>query len=107
MKYATYIDMDKVPSPPNPIALLIFLLGLIVPVIFGFSTGESVTLFHGLLIFAAVILFGGLYLLPSIIAYEHKTRGRFWLFFINVFFGATFLAWIMCLVWAAIGKSEE
>ena len=41
------------------------------------------------------------YFLPSIIALAHSKRNTLAIFLLNLFFGWTFIGWIVALIWAA------
>lgn len=45
-------------------------------------------------------IFGAAYFLPTIVAACRGTKGLFWIFFINLFFGLTGLGYLMAWVWA-------
>jgi hypothetical protein len=59
------------------------------------------SLFHGFLGLGAGTVCLALYFLPTIVAAlrSHPSAGA--IFAINLFFGWTFIGWIICLVWAA------
>jgi len=52
-----------------------------------------------ILVLLVLLIFGGLfYFLPAIIGRKKKSAG--WIFLCNLFFGATGVGWIVCLIWA-------
>jgi len=46
-----------------------------------------------------VAFFGGLYLLPTIIAYYKKHKNVTPIALVNLFFGWTFIGWFIALIW--------
>ena len=48
------------------------------------------------LIFALIALF----FLPTILAFKKNRSDKFFIFIINLFFGATVIGWVICLFWA-------
>jgi hypothetical protein len=59
-----------------------------------------------LIIAIGVALLAG-YFLPTIIANRRSLNSIGALFAVNLFFGWTLVFWIVCLIWAANGKTEE
>jgi len=55
--------------------------------------------------FVFVIIF--VYFIPSIIASSRGHHNSTALFFANLFFGWTFIGWVICLVWSLTNKSED
>ena len=53
---------------------------------------------------ALVIGFGWLYFLPSIVALKHGTRNTRAIFVLNLFFGWTFIGWVIAMVWAKTAR---
>ena len=53
-----------------------------------------------IVIFAIVIV----YLLPTIIAYKVNHHNKFFILFLNVFLGWTWLGWIILCIWAFVRK---
>lgn len=70
--------------------ILIFVLALL---ILGIVIGITINIFW--LGFAAV-----LYFLPTIIAAYKKHPSILWIFLINLFFGWTFIGWLIPVLWA-------
>ena len=57
--------------------------------------------------FVIVIVIIFVYFLPSIIASSRGHHNSTALFFANLFFGWTFIGWVVCLIWALTNKSED
>ena len=57
--------------------------------------------------FVIVIVIIFVYFLPSIIASSREHHNSTALFFANLFFGWTFIGWVVCLIWALTNKSED
>jgi len=57
--------------------------------------------------FVIVIVIIFTYFLPSIIASSREHHNSTALFFANLFFGWTFIGWVVCLIWALTNKSED
>jgi hypothetical protein len=47
-----------------------------------------------------IAIFGAAYFLPTIVACCRDTKGKGWIFFINLFFGLTGLGYAMAMMWA-------
>ena len=58
----------------------------------------------GLLLVAGVIAF---YFLPTIVAYSNKVIKADGILILNILLGWTLIAWVIALVWAASGETEE
>ena len=55
---------------------------------------------------SSMLLFGALYFVPVIVAYNRDTQGKNAVLVINVFLGWTFLGWVVALAMAAGGKQK-
>jgi pilus assembly protein TadC len=49
-----------------------------------------------------IILATVIYFLPSIIAFARHKKQRVAIFLLNLFLGATFVGWVIALVWSAM-----
>lgn len=56
-----------------------------------------------------VVLFGGifLYLLPAYVASKRKHSNASAIFVLNLFFGWTFIGWVLSLIWAATDNTKN
>lgn len=54
-----------------------------------------------------VLIILTIYLVPIIIAYSRKIEKRLPLSIVNIFLGWTFIAWIACIAWAFLGKTNK
>jgi hypothetical protein len=48
-----------------------------------------------------------LHQLPWIVAINRRVASRGPLFAVNLFVGWTFLGWLVCMLWAALGRSDD
>jgi len=55
----------------------------------------------------ALLLAGIGYALPAFIALDKNHPQQYWIVFCNIFFGATGVGWLICLIWALSYKSLE
>jgi len=62
------------------------------------NNDEAIGLIVFILLCAAAAL--AAYLLPTIIAFAKSHRNRWVILIINIFFGATFIGWLIALIWA-------
>lgn len=58
------------------------------------NSSDSIT---GVIILGILALF---YFLPTIAAYQRRHRNKEPIFIVNLFFGWTFLGWVIALAWA-------
>lgn len=62
---------------------------------------------YAIAIITILLIFGlGLYFLPWLIALGRGNKNTGGIFLLNLLLGWTLLAWIVCFVWAFVGKSE-
>lgn len=60
------------------------------------------------LLFGAMLLGAAVaYLVPAVIASRRKHRNANAIFIINLFFGWTFLGWVISLAWALTNNTEQ
>jgi uncharacterized membrane protein len=55
---------------------------------------------------AALIVFIGIYLLPTAVGKSRKVQNAGLLFAVNLMFGWTLIGWFGCLLWAALAQDE-
>ena len=53
-----------------------------------------------------ILLMGGLYLLPTIVAVSNKKRNAGAVAVLNIFLGWTVLGWFIALIWATCKDAE-
>ncbi len=56
--------------------------------------------------FALLLSVGG-YFLPTIIAIIRKKKNSFPIFLVNLFFGMTFIGWLVALIWALMYEDKD
>ncbi len=55
-----------------------------------------------------LIVVGGIgFFVPAFIAHDKNHPDKDWITICNIFFGATVLGWVLCLIWALSYKSVE
>ena len=48
-----------------------------------------------------------IYFIPSMVAFKRNNASRWAIFLVNLFFGWTLLVWIITLIWACEGRTEN
>lgn len=59
------------------------------------------------LVFVGIALGAALYFLPTIIAFNRGHASKWGIFVVNFLFGATFIMWIIALIWALGNKGQK
>lgn len=54
-----------------------------------------------------LVLVVGFYFLPSLIAFKRHHHNATAIFLLNLFLGATFIAWLIALIWACTAVRRE
>ena len=57
-------------------------------------------------VLAVLLLVGGVYFFPAIVAGRRKHHNFLAILMLNLFLGWTFLGWVMALVWACTSNAE-
>lgn len=65
------------------------------------------TLFFAFLITFCLFLAVGGYFLPAIIAMMRKKKNTLAIFLVNLFFGFTFVGWIVALIWSLMYEDKD
>lgn len=74
----------------------------------GLSGNDSARAGMGLIFICLLAVFGLVfYFLPSIIARQRKHKNRTPVLLTNIFFGWTFIGWIVALIWAFTSDVEK
>lgn len=69
-----------------------------------YSGGDSGSVFLGV---AGILLLGGIYFLPTVVAVRRDIIGMGGVFVVNLLLGWTFLGWVISLAWAAGGRKND
>ena len=65
------------------------------------------SLFLAFLITFCLFLAVGGYFLPTIIAIMRKKKNTLAIFLVNLFFGMTFIGWVVALIWALMYEDKD
>lgn len=52
------------------------------------------------LMIGLILLIGGIYFMPTIVALNRKHHNRYAILVLNLFFGLTFVGWVISLSWS-------
>ncbi|MDD4616988.1 MAG: superinfection immunity protein [Alphaproteobacteria bacterium] len=88
----------------NGISLVGFLVLLLAMTIAGKLLGGVFIIASGMALFVFLV---GLYFLPAFLAIDRDHPNTLSIIIINLFFGWTAVGWIICLVWALLGKRNS
>ena len=48
-----------------------------------------------------------IYFIPAMVAFKRTVASRWPIFFVNLFFGWTLLVWLITLIWACEGRTDN
>lgn len=62
-----------------------------------------------MIIIAIIAVFIGIiiHFIPTIIAFKRSATSRWIIFLVNLFFGWTIIVWLVTLIWACEGRTDD